>query len=345
MRAARGESRRILVVGPSWVGDMVMAQSLFKALVFSPDDKIDVLAPAGCLPLLARMPEVHASIESPFQHSRLQLRQRYRLGRGLSGRRYHQAIVLPNSWKSALVPYWAGIPLRTGYLGEQRWGLLNDIRALNKVGTVMTVRRFVDLAHDDRADSKDLIWPQLSSSPGKRACTARDLGVSLGNDPVLVMCPGAEYGPAKCWPGEYFTKVAQTKINQSWQVWLVGSGKDMDIAADINHRCQDRCVDLTGKTNLEQVVDLLAAATCVVSNDSGLMHIAAAVGSPLVAIFGSTDPKHTPPLSTNCEVAYLGLECSPCFERQCPLEHLNCLKQLTPGRILDAMDQVLGRSS
>lgn len=322
-----------------------MAQSLFKTLACPTNNEIDVLAPAACLPLLARMPEVRISIEATFQRGRLQLRQRYRLGRELSGRRYHQAIILPNSWKSALVPYWAGIPIRTGYLGEQRWILLNDIRKLDKAETVMTVQRFVNLADNDASNDRELLRPQLSSSPSTRSCTARDLGLSLGDDPVLALCPGAEYGPAKRWPSEHFATVANARIKRGWQVWLVGSVKDIDIAADINYRCQHRCVDLTGKTSLNQVIDLLSTATCVVSNDSGLMHIAAATGKPLVAIFGSTDPKHTPPLGPNFEIAYLGLKCSPCFKRQCPLEHLNCLKQLTPDRVLDAMDQVLERST
>ncbi len=319
-----------------------MAQCLFKAM--APGNQVDVLAAPGCLPLLARMPEVHTAIATPFQRGGLQLRQRYRLGRKLAASRYHQAVVLPNSWKSALVPFCARIPLRTGYLGEQRWGLLNDIRNLNKAAAVGTAQRFADLASNNARAGRQLIQPQLRSTSSTRACTARQLGLAADDDPILVLCPGAEYGPAKRWPSEHFAAVAQAKIRQGWQVWLTGSVSDAGIAADINHRCRDHCLDLSGRTDLAQVVDVLAAASCVVSNDSGLMHVAAAVGTPLVAIFGSTDPKHTPPLSSNCEVVYLGLTCSPCFARACPLEHLNCLKELTPDRILYSMDRLLDQS-
>ena len=339
-----GGARRILVVGPSWVGDMVMAQSLFKSLACTQSIEIDVLVPPGGVPLLKRMPEVHSAIAAPFQHGRLQLRRRYLLAKELAKRCYNQAIVLPNSWKSALVPYWAGIPIRTGYLGEQRWGLLNDIRKLDKSIAVKTVQRFTDLAWSSNGTGSEVMPPKLTSSSSSRARTIRDLAISASDGPVLVVCPGAEFGPTKRWPSEYFATVAQTKIQKGWQVWLVGSPNDRNIAADINRICQGQCVDLTGKTDLDQVVDLLAAATCVVSNDSGLMHIAAAVDRPLVAIFGSTDPKHTPPLSAYSEIAYLELECSPCFKRQCPLKHLNCLKQLTPDRITTSLEQILERT-
>ena len=342
--STKGGSRRVLVVGPSWVGDMVMAQSLFKALSCTQGIEIDVLAPPGGVPLLNRMPEVHSAITAPFRHGSLQLRQRRLLSKELAQRRYSQAIVLPNSLKSALIPYWAGIPVRTGYLGEQRWGLLNDIRKLDKAKAATTVQRFSDLALEGDGTAGEVIHPKLDSSSSSRASTMRDLGISVSGDPVLALCPGAEFGPAKRWPSEHFASVADTKIRQGWQVWLVGSTSDKPIARDINQRCQDHCIDLTGKTELDQVVDLLAAATCVVSNDSGLMHIAAAVDRPLVAIFGSSDPKHTPPLSPYSEVAYLGLECSPCFKRQCPLKHLNCLNQLTPDRITTRVEQILERT-
>ena len=320
-----------------------MAHSLLQAL--APDHQIDVLTPPHCTSLLQRMPEVSAAIAAPFQHGRLQLKKRWQLGRELAARRYHQAIVLPNSWKSALVPYWAGISRRTGYLGEQRWGLINDVRRLNATAPVGTAQRFVDLAYDKARAHSPLPQPKLESTSSSRATTRRELELAATDDRVLVLCPGAEFGPAKRWPGAYFASVAQIKMQEGWQVWLVGSRNDADVAADINQRCRDRCVNLTGRTNLAQVVDVLTVADCVVSNDSGLMHIAAAVGSPLVAIFGSTDPRHTPPLSPSCEIVYLELACSPCFERQCPLGHLNCLKQLAPDRILAAIDQLLDRLS
>lgn len=326
---------------------MVMAQCLFKALAKEPGTVIDVLAPAWSLPLLCRMPEVRNSFEAPFRRGKLHLKQRYQLGRKLSGFHYDQAIVLPNSWKSALVPYLAGIPFRSGYLGEQRWGLLNDIRKLDKSASPMTAQRFVELAatHTDPSADENLLPPKLNPSPSARQDIMENLGVTFSEHPVLALCPGAEYGPSKRWPGEYFARIARTKLEQGWQVWLMGSVKDIAIAAEINFQCAGQCLDLAGKTTLDQAMDLLSLATVVASNDSGLMHIAAAFDTPLVAIFGSTDPKHTPPLSPNCEILYLGLTCSPCFKRQCPLDHLNCLRQLTPDRVLRSIDLLLQRSA
>lgn len=326
---------------------MVLAQSLLKALDAEAGTAIDVLAPAWSHPLLARMPEVSGAIEAPLRRGRLQLRHRYRLGKQLADRGYAQSIILPNSWKSALIPYWSRIPRRTGYIGEQRWGLLNDVRKLNKAHLPMTVQRFVALAGDDTRSGVDVdnLYPELVSTRDDRAAAAQALGLTVDRTPVLVLCAGAEYGPSKCWPTDYYARVAQAKLKQNWRVWLVGSANDSESAREINQLCDDRCVDLTGRTGLGQAIDLLAMATIVVSNDSGLMHIAAAVRRPVVALFGSTDPAHTPPLSRECEILYEGLSCSPCFKRECPLKHLNCLRQLSPDRVLAAIDTMTESST
>ena len=331
------------MVGPTWIGDMVMAQCLFKALASTPGTVVDVVAPAWSLPLLSRMPEVRKSFEAPFRRGKLQLKQRYDLAQSLSLHRYDQAIVLPNSWKSALVPFLAGIPIRSGFLGEQRWGLLNDIKKLEKSTLPMTAQRFVELARTEHGSipDQDLLRPKLSLNPSARQDVERDLGVKLNSTPVLALCPGAEYGPSKQWPSEYFAHIAQAKLNQGWRVWLLGSATDSATTSEINSLCARQGLDLAGKTTLTQAMDLLSLATVVVSNDSGLMHIAAAFETPLVAVFGSTDPKHTPPLSPNCQILYLDLPCSPCFERRCPLHHLNCLRQITPDQALKSIDLVL----
>ena len=326
--------RSFLVVGPAWVGDMVMAQCLFKVLA-KKGNVVDVVAPAWSLPLLSRMPEVRKSFEAPFRRGKLQFRRRYELAQQLSSHRYDQAIVLPNSWKSALVPFLARIPIRTGFLGEQRWGLINDVRKLDKPALPMTVQRFVELARTENepVTDKEELRPKLALNPSARQDTEKDLDIVLNGAPVLALCPGAEYGPSKQWPSEYFAQVAQKKLGQDWQVWLLGSAADSAVATEINTQCSGRCLDL------------MSLATVVVSNDSGLMHITAALETPLVALFGSTDPKHTPPLSRNCEILYRGLSCSPCFERQCPLEHLNCLRQITPDQALASIDLVLYSSA
>ncbi len=330
----------LLVVGPSWVGDMVMAQSLFRILKQRhPGAEIDVLAPAWSEPLLARMPEVRAALTLPTRHGQLGLRPRYRLGRELRQREYGRAIVLPNSFKSALVPFWARIPRRTGYLGEMRWGLLNDVRRLDTARLPMTVQRFIALGLDPGEGLPvSLPEPKLAVSGSGISAAAGRLGLDPAARPVMALCPGAEYGPAKRWPEEYFAEVARDRIARGWQVWLFGSEKDRSVTSRIRTLCGPECIDLAGRTTLGEAVDLLSVAKVVVSNDSGLMHVAASLGRRLIAIFGSSDPGFTPPLNARATILSLGLNCSPCFRRTCPLGHTNCLRELSPSRVLEAID-------
>jgi len=322
---------------------MVMAQSLFKVLRQQrPDVQIDVLAPGWSLPLLERMPEVAGAIDMPVGHGRLDLRLRYRLGRSLARRGYSQAILLPNSLKSALVPFWARIPRRTGWVGEMRYGLLNDIRRLDKLRLTMTVQRFVALAHPPGVDDiEDIPVPQLDVSAIAATTAMEGLGLSKKEEKLLVLCPGAEYGPAKCWPQEYYGELAVGLMDQGWSVWLFGSEKDQAVCATINTATGGRCEDLSGRTSLGQAVDLMSLADVVVSNDSGLMHVAAALGRPLVAIYGSSDPGFTPPLNQNSQVLHLGLVCGPCFKRECPEGHLKCLKGIGVDMVAATLQQVV----
>ena len=329
---------RILVVGPSWVGDMVMAQSLFKLLKQrTPAVLIDVLAPAWSKPLLARMPEVGEAITMPIGHGQLQLAERYRLGRRLRSKGYHQAIVLPNSFKSTLVPFWAGIPLRTGYLGELRWGLLNDVRRLDSVAHPMTVQRFLALGLPPGATLPAPPAPDLQISPASIDAALARLNLMHGRKPLLALCPGAEYGPAKRWPAAYFAELAKVKLQEGWAVWLFGSERDEAISAQVQVLAGGGCVDLAGRTSLAEAIDLLSLADLVVSNDSGLMHVAAALKRKVIAIFGSSDPRSTPPLGDGASIVSLQLSCSPCMKRVCPLGHTNCLQQLKPSQILAKM--------
>lgn len=332
--------KRCLVVGPSWVGDMIMAQSLFIELKNRyPALKIDVLAPSWSQSIVASMPEVSESIEMPLGHGKLALHERYRLGKSLRGRGYDWSIVLPNSLKSALVPFWANIPKRTGYIGEMRYGLLNDARKLDKTALKMTVQRFVSLGVTDGCYSpENYPKPKLAINAQDREKTLAALGLETKSRPVLAMCPGAEYGPAKRWPETHFAELAAKAGRNGWQVWLLGSDKDTPVAHKIKQlSATEHCISLAGKTSLEQVMYLLSAATKVVSNDSGLMHIAAAVNTPLVAIYGSSDPGFTPPLSDNHEVFSLGLACSPCFKRECPLGTLACLEDIGVGLVTNKL--------
>ncbi len=322
---------------------MVMAQSLFMVLRQQrPDVEIDVLAPGWSLPLLERMPEVSGAIEMPVGHGSLELGTRYRLGRSLAVSGYAQAIVLPNSLKSALVPFWARIPKRTGWLGELRYGLLNDIRGLDEKLYTMTVQRFVALAFPPgAAPLQDIPVPQLSVSEADVTAAQADLGLSRGDTQLLVLCPGAEYGPAKCWPHGYYAELASRMTDQGWSVWLFGSDKDRPVCAAVNDAAGGCCVDLSGRTSLAQAVDLMSLADAVVSNDSGLMHVAAALDRVLVAIYGSSDPGFTPPLNQRSQVLHLNVECGPCFKRECPEGNLKCLTGISVDMVAATLQQLV----
>ncbi|MCX7098322.1 MAG: lipopolysaccharide heptosyltransferase II [Methylococcales bacterium] len=328
---------KILVVGPSWVGDMVMAQSLFITLNAShPDCQIDVLAPAWSFALLARMPEVANAIAMPLAHGQFGLWDRIRLGKTLRINGYDQAIVLPNSWKSALIPYFANIPIRTGYIGECRWGLLNDARKLDKKLLTMTVQRFVALGLPNSGQRPpECPVPSLSITVDQQQAVIEKFGL-MSTEKILALCPGAEYGPAKRWPARYYAELAKHKLAEGWQVCLFGSEKDQEVAAEINREVPG-CVDFTGRTSMAEAVDLLSLANTVVTNDSGLMHVAAALDKNIIALYGSSDPNFTPPLNGKSQVLSLQLDCSPCFKRECPFGHTQCLEGLMPAQVIQAM--------
>jgi heptosyltransferase-2 len=322
---------------------MVMAQVLFKAIKRRlPTAVIDVLAPAWSRPLLQHMPEVSGIIDLPLGHGELGLSKRWRLGRALCKASYAQAILLPNSLKSALIPLFAGIPRRTGWVGESRYGLLNDIRRLDKARLPMMVQRFAALAAPAGTEALPHIEaPSLRVEAREVEDALRAQGLAQEGGRMLALCPGAEFGPAKRWPAVAYAELACHYMQQGWRVWLFGSAKDGEACAAINRQSDNRCTDLSGRTSLAQAVALLSLADGVVSNDSGLMHVAAALGRPLVAVYGSTDPSFTPPLNNNSRIVRLDLECSPCFKRECPLGHLNCLNQLAASQVIDSLEALL----
>lgn len=330
---------KVLVIAPSWIGDTVLAQPLFGLLHQKhPQLALDVLAPGWTLPLLARMPGVRRAIANPYDHGELRLGERRRLGLTLAEEGYGQAIVLPNSFKSALVPFFAGIPLRTGYLGELRWGLLNDVRRLDTLALPLMVERYAALAG---AAGEPLPHPlplaHLKVDDHHRRSVLRRLSLEP-RQPVVALCPGAEYGPAKRWPAAHFAELARALKARGCAVWVVGSAKDAALGAEIAGLSGNAGVNLCGKTALDEAIDVLASAQLVVSNDSGLMHVAAALGKPLIALYGSSSPGFTPPLSSCATILQLDLPCRPCFKRECPLVHFNCMVQLTPRRVLETID-------
>lgn len=332
---------KVLIVGPAWVGDMVMAQCLFKLLKQrDPEVVIDVLAPAWSLPLLARMPEVANAFVMPIGHGKLAFRQRYDLGKSFRNKGYTQSIVLPNSFKSALIPFWARIPIRTGWRGEMRYFLLNDIRHLDKERYPLMIERFMALGLAASEPLPPPLVPELKISAESCVHALHNHQLVQSDRPILAVCPGAEFGPAKRWPEEHYAAVANAKLAEGWCVWIFGSPKDSVVANKIMELTQNRCVDLTGKTKLEEAVDLLSLSTAVVSNDSGLMHIAAALKKPLVAVYGPTTAGFTPPLHDKAKILTQALGCQPCFKRECPLKHQQCMKDLAPQRVLQAVAEL-----
>ncbi len=330
---------KALIVAPSWIGDTVLAQALFIRLHERiPGLQLDALAARWVAPVLERMPEIAQVVDSPFVHGELSLKARQRVARQLAQRGYQRAYVLPNSIKSALIPFFADIPERIGFVGESRYGLINRRHTLNKALLPQMAERFAQLAEAPGAPLvRPIPQPRLRSGSEQRAATLIALGVALP-EKLAVFCPGAEYGPAKRWPTRHFAALADSLANAGYAVWLLGSAKDRAIGEQIVDQAQpaNLPLNLCGATSLTQAIDLLAAAAFVVCNDSGLMHVAAALGRPLIALYGSSSPGFTPPLSEKARILSLELDCSPCFKRQCPLGHLDCLNKLDPQRVLAA---------
>ncbi len=328
----------MLVVGPAWVGDMVMAQSLFMRLrQLRPQCEIDVLAPAWSLPLLSRMPEVRSGIEMPLGHGAFGFGARRALGYSLRQKNYTQAILLPNSWKSALTPFFASIPRRTGFRGEMRYGLLNDFRVLDESLLKTTVQRFVALAEESNVrEAPSIAAPRFKVDVSQRESLMRRLKLDASK-PAVALMPGAEYGPAKQWPAGHFGALAKQLHKQGIACWVFGSKKERELGEFIRIESGHAAVNLCGQTSLTDVIDLVSGCRAAVSNDSGLMHIAAASGVPVAAIYGSSSPEHTPPLTDRKAIHWLHLSCAPCFERTCPLGHTNCLKQIAPEAVIGSL--------
>lgn len=323
-----------LVIGPAWVGDMVMAQSLFALLrADAPDSPIDVVGPPWSVPLVARMPEVRRGIPLAVAHGEWAFGVRRALGRSLHSEGYGRAIILPRSFKSAIVPWAAGIPERTGFAGEGRSVLLTDPRRLDRQQLNQTVKRLLALGVPPGAPLPAPVSPALRVDTENRQRLVSRFG--LDGSRVVALMPGAAFGPAKQWPVEYFRTLAGLLIGDGWTVSVLGSAAEQPLGATI---CDGSpAVNLCGQTRLEDTVDLLSATRVAVTNDSGLMHVAAAAGTHVVALYGSSSPEFTPPLTARRTILYLGLDCSPCFQRTCPLGHLNCLREISPATVADAI--------
>lgn len=287
------------------------------------------------------MPEVDEVIETPFRHGELRLALRWRIGRSLRERRYREAIVLPNSFKSALIPFFADIPLRAGFVGETRYGLVNVVHKLDARALPLMAERYAQLAEEPGEPvSRPLEKPRLRVDLANQLITVSRLGLDR-KKPVVVFCPGAEYGPAKRWPATHFAALARRLAGRGAAVWMIGSEGDRPIAEEIVRLSEGSAISLCGRTDLGSAVDLMSAAELVVSNDSGLMHVAAALEKPLIALYGSSSPEHTPPMAESARIVRVeGLACSPCYERICPLGHFRCMNELAPERVAAEIESI-----
>lgn len=336
---------KYLIIAPSWVGDMVMSQSLYRYLKqLDPTCIIDIAAPKHCCELAKFMPEINEAFEIGFKHGEFGFTARKQKALEFKHKGYTDAIVLPNSWKSALIPFFANIKKRTGWHGEMRFVLLNDRRKLNKVKYPLMIERFCALAHSKNEHlppklpcPKFSVNFDLADATRTKYCLTKDR-------PILALCPGAEFGPAKKWPSAYYTELAQYLLDQEgYQVILLGGAKDQQTTSDISKACNHHAhlFNLAGKTTLSEAIYLLASCQRVISNDSGLMHIACALNIPTLVIYGSTSDKFTPPLNALAKSVYLAeLECRPCFKRECPLGHMDCMNKLLPRQIIAELEKL-----
>jgi heptosyltransferase-2 len=301
-------------------------------------------------PIYRACEEVHAVIEAKFEHKQLQWQLRKQLAKELSVKNYHACFVLPNSFKSALIPWLANIPFRIGYRGELRFGLINLALANpSKINRPPMAEHYLALSQMLNEESISLfnkeLAPQLKiSGVAKESIQIKLQNAKIDSDNIYVMCPGAEYGPTKRWPTSHFSQLAQRLIadNPTRQIILLGSKGDHALAQEIQSQAEQETHihNWCGNTALDEAIALIGISKAVISNDSGLMHIAAALKIPQVAIFGSSDPAHTPPLSDKAKVIWLNLPCSPCHKRECPLGHLKCLNDILPEKVFATLNTI-----
>ncbi|MCD9529320.1 lipopolysaccharide heptosyltransferase II [Photobacterium carnosum] len=339
---------KILIIGPSWIGDMVMSQCLYIELKKQhPDCIIDVMAPGWCKTVLARMPEINQTIEMPLNHGDFNFFARYQLGKILRDNHYDHAYILPNSAKSALIPFFANIPTRTGWKGEMRYGLLNDLRN-NKKSFNLMIERYISLAHPASAMTgsgclTDMPFPTLTVDTNNQQQVIEKFNINQ-NRTSIALCPGAAYGSAKCWPIDHYTSVAKSLIEAGCNILLFGSDNEKkltdQIEKSLSNDAQHYCHNLAGKTSLTDVIDLLASSSTVIGNDSGLMHVAAAVQCNVVALYGPTTPNYTPPLTDKKVILHTDISCRPCFKRECPLKHNKCMTEISPQQVIAAINNL-----
>ncbi len=335
---------KTLVISPNWIGDAVMAQPLI-ALVkrFDPTGTIDAAAPGHIAPIMRAMPEVNEVLLAPNVHGRLQLADRWRFSRELRSRGYERCYILPNSLKSALAPWLAGIPRRIGHRGEARNLVLTQVHDDGGAKAQPMVEFYAALAFEPRYPLPGRVPdPVLVRRPEAEHRAREKFGIRT-DGPLVILCPGAEFGPSKRWPARHYASLAGMVAHEWPQatLLLLGSAKERPLATEIAALSGQAIRNLSGETSLDEALALISQAQGVGSNDSGLMHVTAAYGRPQVAVFGSSDPRHTPPRSPRARIEWLHLDCSPCFERICPLGHTNCLNDIEPARVMESLRRAM----
>ena len=335
---------RTLIISPNWIGDAVMAQPLLQLLRRTdPQRIIDVLAPPSVAPVWRAMDEVAGVLETPFRHGALQLRERWKYAQVLRARGYADAYVLPNTLKYALIPWLAGIPVRVGYKGEMRHGLINRMHHDDAPPRPM-VPFYAALAGAPGPAPAQVPRPSLQVAGAQCSAVCAEHGID-GARALVLFAPGAEFGAAKRWPARHFAALAQAVRARDplAQIGLLGSPKDKAACDEIVALTGPAGVfNLAGVTRLDQAVALIAAASAVVANDSGLLHIASALNRPVVALYGPTDPDHAPPFSDQARAMSLRLACAPCKQRECPLGHHDCMEKMESPMVWAALRPMLG---
>ena len=319
---------KIIIISPAWIGDAIMAESLYQQIKIQYKAHITVLAPKSIADLHLHMKTVDKVISHELPRKKLSLKQRYQLAQQIKKYQFDTAFILPNSWKSALIPWFAKIPSRIGWLGEARYGLLTQHQKLNKQQYPMMIARYLALL-DKTLSQASYTTPQLQPKAFETLPTLKQ------KQKLIALCPGAAYGSSKRWPALFFAAVAEFALKQGYAVCLLGGDKDADTCHQINTITHNNCIDLAGKTSLSEMINIINQAHQIISNDTGLMHVAAALNKSLITVFGSSSPGFTPPLQGDAIIlSEDNLSCKPCFQRTCPLGDLKCLNDITPQHVI-----------
>jgi heptosyltransferase-2 len=325
-----------------WIGDFVRCHTVVQLLnQRHPGRPVDVLTTTLCAPLLDYMPGVRKGIVWDLPRKRISWREHKALAERLAAERYGQVLVMPRTWKSALAPYLAGIPERTGFAGEARFILLNDLRFGER-----RLPRMVDRCGAltlPKGESIPADWPRPELAvPMAEADEWRSKrGLADDHRPVIAFAPGA-VGPSKRWPVEYFGELAKSLTADGYQIWILGSTNEGSLAAEIVGAAGPHARDLTS-SDLSNAILALKLARAAVSNDSGLVHVAAAMGTPTIGIFGPTSPWHWAPLNPLAAVIETRTEvsCRPCHKPTCRMVHHRCMRDIRAGEVLAAVRRTL----